>query len=463
MTSRKTNVVAAAIGLLAVGVRLPSVYTQPFWQDEVASARILSEPTLIGMLKHVARTESTPPLWYFVGWLLHHGGAPLRDVRLLSVAAGGVLAALVVVLARRFVSLRLAATAGVLVALGGEYVARGQELRAYEFLALFAVLLALCLLAELRLPSIKHELALGGTVAAGGLTHYFFAFSALAALVWLSVDRDARAIRLKASLAIAGGGLVAAGWAPVMLRQYHQDRFWWIGPFRLRYVWSVPLRLFTSAYDNTTLGAALSSLVIAGILLGALTLGRRSPEGRLVAALAILPIAFAGVVWACGVDVFALRNLIAAGPFVAIATAAALSRLPRRAAPAAAAALCIALAVSLDVSTANRFPRFDAIAHSLVRDGWHPSDPIAVFGSVFTYRSPLEWYLPHRPTLDAAAASARDCTELFVLSRSGSIRRLRPDESREADAGLRGATLLIDPAQRPACRRARGSSRRFAA
>jgi hypothetical protein len=403
------------------------------------------------MLKHVARTESTPPLWYFLGWLLHQGGAPLRDVRLLSVAAGGLLAALVVGLARRFVPLRLAAAAGVLVALGGEYVARGQELRAYEFLALFSVLLALCLLAELRAPSAKHELALAATVAGGGLTHYFFAFSVLAALIWLHVDRGAQAIARRATLAIAGGGAVAACWAPVMLRQYHQDRFWWIGPFRLRYVWAVPLRLFTAAYDNTTVGAALSSVVVAGILLGAVTLVHRSAEGRLVAALAILPVAFAGVVWASGANIFALRNLLATGPFVAIAIVAALGRLPRRAAPAAAIALCIGLAVSLEVSTANRFPRFDAIAHRLVREGWRPADPIAVFGSAFTYRSPLEWYLPRRPTLDAARSPASDCTELFVVSRSGGVRRIPPDEAREPDQGIRGATLLVDPARRPSC------------
>src|SRR5438067_12114213 len=92
--------VLVAVALLAAAVRLPGVYTQAFWQDEVASARILNEPTFPRLLAHVARTESTPPLWYTLGWLLRHAGAPMQDVRLLSVAAGAVLAALVFDFAR---------------------------------------------------------------------------------------------------------------------------------------------------------------------------------------------------------------------------------------------------------------------------------------------------------------------------------------------------------------------------
>src|SRR5712664_1930987 len=97
-----------AVALVATAVRLPGVYTQAFWQDEVASARIINGPTFPGMLAHVARTESTPPLWYALGWLLRQAGTPMQDVRLLSVAAGALLAALVVDLARRFVPLPFA-------------------------------------------------------------------------------------------------------------------------------------------------------------------------------------------------------------------------------------------------------------------------------------------------------------------------------------------------------------------
>src|SRR5438552_19081261 len=86
---RRVVIVSGAVSLVAIGARLPGVYDQPFWQDEVASARILREPTLGGMLNHVARSESTPPLWYFLGWLVHRAAVPLQDERLLSVVFGG--------------------------------------------------------------------------------------------------------------------------------------------------------------------------------------------------------------------------------------------------------------------------------------------------------------------------------------------------------------------------------------
>src|SRR4051794_2456261 len=126
------------VAMLAVAVRLPGALTQALWQDEVASARILSERTLPGLLAHVARTESTPPLWYVLGWLGHRAGIPVQDVRLLSVAAAGLLAALVVDLAARVVALRFAALAGLLVAFGNQLVVHGRELRAYELLALLS-------------------------------------------------------------------------------------------------------------------------------------------------------------------------------------------------------------------------------------------------------------------------------------------------------------------------------------
>ncbi|HEY5294724.1 MAG TPA: hypothetical protein VIJ70_04530, partial [Gaiellaceae bacterium] len=123
---RPTRLVAGCTALLAVGVRLPHALNDSFWQDEVASARILREPTFSGMLHHVARTESTPPLWYALAWLAHRGGVSIHDTRLLSVAFGGLLAGLVVVLARRVLPLAGAAVAGVLAAVSAQLAWHGH-------------------------------------------------------------------------------------------------------------------------------------------------------------------------------------------------------------------------------------------------------------------------------------------------------------------------------------------------
>lgn len=440
-----------AVALVATAVRLPGVYTQAFWQDEVASARILDEPTFRGMLAHVAHTESTPPLWYALGWVLRWAGTPLQDVRLLSVLAGALLAALVVNVARRVVSLPLATLAGLFVALGGQLVAHGQELRSYELLALLSLVFARCLLAELDGPSKRRDLTLGASVAAGGLTHYFFAFSVLAALAWLWFDRDVRAVRRRATVAIVAGGSVAAAWGPVMVKQLHQGRFWWIGSFQLRAVIAVPARLFTPAYANTAAGIALSAAALALVAVGCVHLGRASAAGRLVAALALGPLAEAAAVWAGGVPIFAVRNLIGIAPFVAVAAVAGLAAVPRRAAVAVGALAAVLLLLPFTPFSGNGgTPPYDAMARELVAEGWTPSEPVAVFGDFFPYRAPLEWYLPHQPVLDASRPLDTVCRTVFVI-RGDDVQRVHMTTAIRADRALRGATILVDPASAPSC------------
>jgi uncharacterized membrane protein len=438
----------AFVAAVAAAVRLPGVYTQAFWQDEVASARILSQGPIGAVLARVARTESTPPLWYVVGWAAHHAGLAVRDVRLVSVVAGALLAPATVVLARRFVAEAPAVLAGLLVALGVAFVAHGQELRAYELYALVTVLFALALLAELDAPSRSRDACLALVAAAGALTHYFFLFSAVAALAWLWLDPAARRARLRATAAIGAGALMTAPWAPFALRQLHQDRFWWIGPFSVRRVVSTPLRLFTPAYGNTDFGLALSLAALVVVAAGAWSV-RRSPSGRLATVLALAPLALAGTVWSLGWRIYAQRNLIAIGPFLAVVAAAAVATLRvQPAVRAAAAAAVLGLAASLAVSKIDHVPPYDVMARELVADGWRSSIPIAVYGNPLRYRAPLEWYLPHRPVLALARARPGGCRLVLVVTPRGRVLRER------VHGRLRRATYLGEVHDLPRCVRA---------
>ena len=129
---------------------------------------------------------------------------PLQSERLLSVLFGALFAAAVVSLAHRFVALPLATAAGLTTALGAEFVVHGAELRAYELFALLSVALGLCVLKMLEQPSRRWDLVLAATAAAGCLTHYFFAFSVGAVLVWLWLDPGARRIRRRGNGCAAG-------------------------------------------------------------------------------------------------------------------------------------------------------------------------------------------------------------------------------------------------------------------
>ena len=109
---RATFAVAAGAAALAAAAALPGAIDLPLWQDEVASARVLLEGTPAGVVEHVSRTESTPPGWYLLAWALRETGIPVEGLRFLSVALAAALAGLTVVYARRFLPLWTAGLAG---------------------------------------------------------------------------------------------------------------------------------------------------------------------------------------------------------------------------------------------------------------------------------------------------------------------------------------------------------------
>lgn len=431
MTRRHAGPIAVA--LLAAAARLPAVWHNALSQDEVASARILREPSIVGALHRVVRTESTPPLWYALAWLVHHAGAPIVETRLLSVALGAALAVVVYELAGELVPSWAAIAASGLVAVGYEPVYHGAELRAYELLALLSALVGLLLVRR------RTGVALGAAVWAGLLTHYFFVYTVAAALAWLWLDPGARAIRRRASIAIAAGGALAAPWLPAFLVQLHADRFWWIESFSAHIVLVTPLRLFVPFRDQSL---ALALLALGALAAGCLAL-RHSSQGRLVAALGIGPLALAAAVWAGGERDYSVRNLIEIAPFLAVAAGATLAALPRPAALAAGAA-AIASVAAVAVPQATLLPPYARVARALVAEGWRASDPIAVFGNFFSFRAPLEWYLPHNPLLDVSRPTERACSALFVIVRDAGTRKLPPDVESERRAGAYVVARLDD-------------------
>lgn len=447
LTGRRIDALTAlAVAVASLLLRLPRL-GDAFWQDEVASARILREPTPAGMLARVARTESTPPLWYALGWLVHHAGVPLADVRALSAVAGAALAGLVVVAARSFVPRAPAVLAGVLVAVGGEFAAAGSELRAYALLALLAALYALALDAAVRRPGRRWAAALALVTAAGALTHYFFLLTVAAGVVWLWLEPHARSARRRVSVAIAAGLALASPWLPFALRQYRADRYGWIGRFDGRVVANTMFRLFTPLVHAEWVPAAFLVLVAAG----GFRLARQSARGRLCAALALGPLAAAAVAWRLGLRVYAVRNLIEVGAFGAVCAAAAVAMLAPRARAVAAAALAAAAVAGFVREQQVPAAPYAGIAHTLVAEGWRPAEPVLVFGSPYAFRSPLEWYLPHDPRLAVVHPGRDACRVVYVVAGRRATPTVADDvlAARHVGRFLVGRVRLDDPLRGP--------------
>ncbi len=418
-----TAVVAAGVAALAAAATLPGAIDLPLWQDEVASARVLLEPTPAGVIEHVARTESTPPGWYLLAWLGREAGISLESLRYLSVALAAALAGLTVVYARRFLPLWTAALAGILTALAWQTVAHGSELRAYSLLALLTLGFALLLERAAANPLLGRLVALGACAAAGAYTHYFFLLAAVAGLIWLAVERELRAVALRVGSAIVLGSATLLAWLPGLADQLGAERFGWIDVFDPVKFASLPSALF---WDPGTMYAELGAdpgvweatvrvAILALVLGGCAVLRRLGSSARLCALLVVVPIGVSGIAWLAGLRIITGRNLIGVTAFAAIALVAVLLPLPRRAA-FGAAALGVALAVFSYVRTPMpERPDFDQVADALVDAGWAPGDPILVVGSLPDFRSPLEWYLPGDVTLPEAAPREA-CAEVWVVT-----------------------------------------------
>lgn len=426
----------AGLVALAVAVRLPAVWRSPLSQDEVASARILSEPTLGGAIHHVVRTESTPPLWYVLGWLVHHAGVPIVEVRLLSVAFAAALVLLVFRLAEMIVPLPYAAAAAMCVSLGSELVYHGSELRSYELLALLCATLAILLAQELHSRRRRLEIAIAVTAAAGLLTHYFFGYSLLAALVWLWVDPRVRAIRIRVTGAFCAGALPFLVWLPAFITQYRHDRFWWIGRYSTDLVVVTPLRLFAPLGIRHV---ALGFFALATAVIGSIAAARKSPIGTLTVAFGFVPLAAAAAVWASGERTYAVRNLIEIAPSMSVLVVAGIGVVPWSFGMPLAVSAVAAVGVGWWIEASLPPPPYRQIARALVAQGWKPADPIGVHGNFFSIRAPLEWYLPRSPLLDVSTPTKKACAAVFVVTRADGravVTRVRRGEP------LRDVTLL---------------------
>jgi hypothetical protein len=415
LTSRlmlyRVPVAAAGLGIATVLLRLPGALGSSFWQDEVASARIVQQPTLAAMVHRVVRTESTPPLWYGLAWATHRLGVSIHDVRLLSVAFDGLIVASIVVLASAVLGFELAVVAGGIAAVAAQLSAHGLELRAYELLALLALVFAVCLERALEKPTRQRLALVAVTVTAGLLTHYFFAFTVAAAILWLSFEPSARRARLRVLAAIVAGCCLAAPWTPWFLRQYRADHYSWIGTFSATGALATPLRLLAPVLDSRP----SEWLLLLWIAVAAVVAARAGARARLIATLALVPILLAATTWALGVRVYAVRNLIETAPFLVVLVVLPLTRLRARVSLASAAAVLSIFVVAYTVNQFKADVPYKGLAAALVADGWQRSSPVAVVGGPHALTSPLEWYLPHAPDFTHRPDPGRHRGEVFAV------------------------------------------------
>lgn len=429
--------VASGIALVAFAVRIGGALGFAFWQDEVGSAEAMLERTPIGVALHVARFESTPPGFYLLGWAIHNLGASLEQVRAVSALAGAVLAGWVVVFARRFMPLWAAATAGLSVALGYQFVFHGRELRAYELHALLCLALAWAAVDFAQSRDRRRRLVLALVVVAGSMTNYFFLLSLATVIVWCWALPRERSVRRGMTATLAVGLIPFLVWLPAMVKQYgHRGAYTYIPSFSFNDAVTTYWHEFVRAQPGApVLHVTAPLLLLAAVGIGCWRLWEHSDAARLTALLATLPVLFAALIWAAGSDIYTVRNMIGVGPFAAIALGGLASSFTVRTGMIAVALGSVAIAYAYVHDDRVHPVPYDRVAEALVEQGWRPSDVIVLGGNFYSFRGPLEWYLPERPRLRLGEALGTRCDRIYVVATPSSswYRRLAafaPEQSR---------------------------------
>jgi mannosyltransferase len=427
----------AALMLLAAALRFATLRTQSIWFDEAATWELTRLP-FGELLHHVAKQESSPPLYYVLEWLWTRAfGAGAAGLRSLSALAGTLTVGLAYALGARAAGegapprdgaaggggAGLAAppcvglAAAALVAVNPLLVWFSQEARAY---ALVVLLSAGALLAFLRACDEPQRARwLGWWALLGALalaTHYFAAFVLAPQAVWLVWRHPRR----RAALAAAGALLAAAAaLAPLALEQRRNPYDIAGESLALRLV-QVPKQFLLGYRAPLPWAFGIAGALLA--LAGAWLLARRvEPAVRRralgLAALGALGIALPLVAALLGADYLNGRNALPAlVPLaVALAVACGASRPPAagRALLAALCALSLALVVAVATDPAYQRPDWAGLARAL----GHAGEPRAIVISPGNGDPPLRFYRQRLRALPPAGVPVR---EVDVVGVAGS-------------------------------------------
>lgn len=312
---RRTVVVLAlaAITLVAAALRLPFIGHQSLWFDEIYTRSIVREATITGLWRHVEATESTPPLFYLLTWLVKaRSAAALRvipAVALTLAAPAGHFAL------RRLIGVWPALAAAAMLAVDPMLVEYGTDARSYALFVLIGLLTVWAFSAVLEHGS-KKRYALWALACVACLwTHYFGAFLVAGeTIVLLVVGVGRRRATFVSAAAIIA---CAAPLIPLVSAQTDNERAGFIAamPLSTRFTETVRQFAMGSNVPRTSLEAAGLAVFCLGLLAGVWLAARSDTNTRSLLAIAAIGFVVPLLLSLANIeDRFYSRNMIAILP-----------------------------------------------------------------------------------------------------------------------------------------------------
>jgi mannosyltransferase len=403
---RRVLAIVFALIVVAAVLRFATLDLQSFWLDEVVTVRIVQGP-FHSLLHSVAHSESTPPLFYVLGWcwakLFGTGEIGMRS---LSALAGTLTVPVTYATGRRLFSTRTAVIAAAIVAVHPMLIWYSQEARAYALLALLGTLALLFFVRSAAEPSRANLTGWAASSSLALATHYFAVFPLIAEAGFLLLfARRRRPILLAAAAPVAMGLLLL----PLAIRQRGAGLASWIAgiPLAGRLDDTAAQFIFGRSVQHIRpIAAGLLVVLAAAAFLGVERKERRALTLPLLVAVATLLPPLALVPF--GLDLYLWRNVIVALPALALVVAATLAsrRAERLGIAAGIVVSLLLLAMTFDVFMTPSLQRSDwrAAAHSLGPVGGQR----VVILRVAHGRLPFELYRPDARTLTNRGIHTRE-------------------------------------------------------
>lgn len=396
---RRVWVLLAAMTLVAAALRLPFLGHSSLWFDEIYTRSILGESSLAGLWRHIEATESTPPLYYVLGWLTGaRSAAAMRLIPALALTAAVPVGYLAF---RRLIGSPAALATAAILAVNPMLVAYSTDARSYGLFVLCALLSVWAFSALVEHGSTRRYAIWVAACVACIWTHYFGVFIVGAEVVALLAVRPQARWRTVGWSALLGLCLVPL--IPVLSSQTDNERAGFIAamPLGKRLIEAVRQIAMGANVPRTWLEAAGLALFCLPLAAGVWMAIRA--RGRALMLLAIAAIAFLTPLLISALhieDRFYARNMIATLPLAAALAAPAMLRL--RAAPLALY-LVLATLTSVWVATNWRYEQTDwrgALARI------ESIDPRAPVVAVNEFSVPtIETYLGRRPAPSTVLAT----------------------------------------------------------
>lgn len=341
--------------VIAAVLRFPFLDHQSLWLDEVFTREILREATLSGVWHHIQRTESTPPLYYLVGWLVGaHSAAAMRAIPALSLTAAVPIGYLAF---RRLTGQRPALATAMIIAVSPMLVLYSTDARSYGLLVLTGLMTIWGFAAVLESPSSVRYALWALACVACIWTHYFGGFLVIAEVGVLLWSRQGQRIATLAwSLTIMA---LVAPLVPLVTAQASSERAAFIEaePLTSRVVTTVRQFAMGPNVPRTWLEGAGLAIWCLAVSFGVLIVWRRGRKARICLILVATTVGLPLLMSVTKVeDRFYARNVMAAVPMAIAIAAPALLRL--RAVPLACY-LMLAVATSIWVATNWRYEQAD--------------------------------------------------------------------------------------------------------